>query len=57
MEWNTLTRHQIIVAHLQLMEDMDKVRQRLAKEFGLESCVLWEELAYVIIEEKRRESK
>lgn len=29
VEWNTLTRHQIIVAHLQLVEDMDKVRQRV----------------------------
>lgn len=39
VRWNQLTPHQIIVAHLMLIQASDENNTRLAKAFGLDSYV------------------
>lgn len=37
VEWNQLTRHQVIVAHLHLLEATSENEKRLADAFGIAS--------------------
>ena len=43
-EWNMLTRHQIITAHLLLIEGTKDARRELAEAFDIESYAGWSDL-------------
>lgn len=44
VQWNQMTRHQLIVAHLTLIDGTDNAQRELAKAFGIESYLGWSDL-------------
>lgn len=55
VQWNQMTRHQIIVAHLTLIASCDEIDNRLRKAFGIESNVGRTDLIDQVIAKTNRE--
>lgn len=52
--WNKLTRHQIITAHLTLIEGDSEHREKLARAFDIEHHAGWSDLIQQVISKAGR---
>ena len=53
VQWNQMTRHQIITAHLTLIDGTDDAQRSLAEAFGVKDYFGWSDL----IDQVKRKSK
>lgn len=44
VQWNQMTRHQLITAHLTLIDGTDHAQRQLAKAFNIDSYLGWSDL-------------
>lgn len=54
VQWNQCTRHQLITAHLTLIDAGDEARVKLAKAFGIESYLSWDDLIEQVVKKAKK---